>query len=72
MLLRSVGALAAERHECADCHRTPLIGEHIYLFGRAAVCALCRPRHRTQPERSELVRHMEFGHAVRVTARQAA
>ncbi len=58
---RSVGALAGERVCCADCHRTPLVGEMTYRFGRRVVCELCRARHRGAPDSSALVRSP--GHA---------
>ena len=67
LLRRSVGTLEEERHVCADCGRTPLIGETVYRYPRgASVCELCRQLRRTEPERSLLVRHTEAGLAVRV------
>lgn len=67
LLRRSVGTLEEERHVCADCGRTPLIGETVYRYARgASVCELCRQLRRTEPERSLLVRHTEAGLAVRV------
>jgi len=74
LLRRGVGALEAERDRCADCGRTPLTGEHVHLYGRhqlRIICELCRPRRREAPVASELVRHCEHGHAVRLTARAA-
>jgi hypothetical protein len=73
LLRRGVGALAADRHRCADCRRTPLVGEHVHLYehDRAIVCELCRPLRREHPAATELVRHSEHGHAVRLTARAA-
>src|SRR3954469_18446515 len=45
LLRKSVGSLTAGRATCADCGRTPLVGERMYRFGRhAAVCALCTPQ----------------------------
>jgi len=66
LLRRSVGALAAERTCCAGCGRTPLVGEtiHRYEDGRD-LCALCRPREREAPARSEAVRGAAWGTAVR-------
>ena len=61
---RSVGALAHERVCCADCHRTPLIGERVFSYGSRVVCELCRARHRGAPDGSSLVRSP--GHADRV------
>lgn len=68
LLRKGVHALAADRHACADCGRTPLTGEHVHHYGSGAVvCELCRPLRRAAPEHVELVRHCEYGHAVRLT-----
>jgi hypothetical protein len=75
LLRTGVGALEAERSRCADCGRTPLTGEHVHLYeSRAAhepklVCELCRQLRRELPLASELVRHSELGHAVKLTVR---
>lgn len=67
LLRRSVGTLEEERHVCADCGRTPLVGETVYRYPRgASVCELCRQLRRGDPERSLLVRHTEAGLTVRV------
>ncbi|HEY0515918.1 MAG TPA: hypothetical protein VGD00_02250 [Solirubrobacteraceae bacterium] len=74
---RGVGALEADRSRCADCGRTPLTGEHVHLYesrpGRepSAVCELCRQLRREPPLASELVRHSELGHTVKLTIRAA-
>ncbi|HEV2058817.1 MAG TPA: hypothetical protein VGR11_05630 [Solirubrobacteraceae bacterium] len=67
LLRKSVGALSDARHACADCGRTPLVGETLYRFGAGSpVCELCRPLRRDEPLESERVRHSEYGNAVRV------
>ncbi len=74
LLRRGLGALEADRHRCADCGRTPLTGELIHLYDgprEPVVCELCRPGRRGVPVASEIVRHCEHGHAVRLTARAA-
>lgn len=72
LLRKSVGRLTAGRHACEDCGRTPLVGERVFVFARARiVCALCRPRRRGEPERTELVRHSERGQTVRLRRRAA-
>jgi len=74
LLQRGLGALQADRSSCADCGRTPLTGEQVHIYGGHSphvVCELCRPRHRETPEASEMVRHCEHGHTVRLTARAA-
>jgi hypothetical protein len=69
LLRKSLGALARARQPCADCGRTPLIGERVHVYaGDDVVCALCRPAHRGEPQRSEPVRHGEHGAAVRLRA----
>ena len=74
LLRRGVGALEADRHRCADCGRTPLTGEHVHLYderGRGIVCELCRTLRQQAPVASEIVRHCEHGHTVRLTVRAA-
>jgi hypothetical protein len=77
LLRRGVGALEADRPRCADCGRTPLTGEYVHLYAssRSAmhtiVCELCRTTRRDAPVASEIVRHCEHGHTVRLTVRAA-
>jgi hypothetical protein len=74
LLRHGVDTVAADRHRCRDCGRTPLTGEHVHLYdGRhgGVVCELCRTLRREPPVASEIVRHCEHGHAVRLTARAA-
>lgn len=68
LLRRGVGALEADRDHCADCGRTPLVGEHVHLYGRiqGMVCELCSSLRREHPAASELVRHAGHGHTVRL------
>ncbi len=67
LLRKSVGSLAGRRDRCADCGRTPLIGETLHRYaGGSTVCELCRPLRRGEPVESERVRHSEAGLAVRV------
>lgn len=67
LLRKSVGNLSDGRHECADCGRSPLVGETLYRYAAGfAVCELCRPLRRGAPVASEVVRHSEHGLAVRV------
>jgi hypothetical protein len=74
LLRHGVGALEADRHRCADCGRSPLIGEHVHLYegrGGGVVCELCRLLRREAPVATEIVRHSGHGHTVRLTARAA-
>ncbi len=67
LIRRSVGGLVRDRHCCADCGRTPLVGETLYRYpGGAAVCELCRPLRGEAAFESERVRHSEHGSTVRV------
>ena len=67
LLRKSVGTLSDDRHHCADCGRTPLVGETLYRYAKGlTVCELCRPLRRGEPVESERVRHSESGNAVRV------
>ncbi len=73
LLRRSVGSLSDSRNSCRDCGRTPLIGETLYRYaGGDSVCELCRPLRREASVASELVRHSEYGHAVRIHRVDAA
>ena len=52
LLRKSVDALAAGRHRCRDCRRTPLIGERVFTYaGGRTVCELCRALRREEPVR---------------------
>ncbi|MEA2183535.1 MAG: hypothetical protein QOF69_2720 [Solirubrobacteraceae bacterium] len=73
LLRKSVGALEDGRQSCADCGRTPLIGETLYRYADATtVCELCRPLRHDEPAASTRVRHSEYGHAVRIHRADAA
>lgn len=74
LLRRGVGALTSDRNRCADCGRTPLVGERVHLFeerGGDVVCELCRPLRHGHPAATETVRHSPQGNCVRLTARAA-
>lgn len=73
LLRRGVDELVASRHACVDCGRTPLVGERYHRYARGrVVCELCRPQHADAPQTSDVMRHPERGHAVRLRARPAA
>ena len=74
LLRHGLGALQEDRHRCCDCGRSPLIGESVHRYeGRAhgILCELCRALRREPPVASDVVRHFERGHAVRIIARAA-
>jgi hypothetical protein len=66
----SMRALAGAREGCADCRRTPLMGETVYFFGERMVCELCRPLRRGEPTRKQIVHSSE--HELTVRRRAAA
>jgi hypothetical protein len=67
LLRKSVWSLEDRRDRCADCGRTPLIGETLHRYaGGVTICELCRPLRRGEPVESERVRHSEAGLTVRV------
>jgi hypothetical protein len=69
LLRQSVGALSARRRGCVHCHRTPLVGEIVHMYGERLVCELCRPLHREAPGRSDTVRSPEHQRAVKARPR---
>jgi hypothetical protein len=63
----SVESLSEERARCADCGRTPLIGENVHIYERGRiVCELCRQLRRAAPVSTERVRHADSGQTVRI------
>ena len=73
LLRRGVDELAAESERCAKCHRTPLIGERVYVYSSGVVlCELCRAVQPETPLESRLVHGPEFGHTMRITDHRAA
>ena len=72
LLRKGLGELKDDREPCGDCGRTPLTGERVHHYENGSIaCELCRPRHRGQISRSELVCHPEHGHTVKVRLRAA-
>jgi hypothetical protein len=71
LLGTSVGALSAERHRCWHCHRTPLVGEHVHLYGERLVCELCRHLRREAPSDTIVMHSPEHRRAVRAMPRAA-
>ena len=56
----SMRALAGAREGCEGCHRTPLVGETVYFFGRQMVCEMCKPLRHDEPTHSLLVHSSEY------------
>ena len=73
ILRRGVDERAAEIERCAECNRTPLIGERVYTYeGGVVRCELCRALSAQTPARSRLVHGPEFGHTMKLADRRAA
>jgi hypothetical protein len=67
MLKRSVHEIGAGCERCDHCHRTPLVGERVYVYaGGVMRCELCRALRREAPLQSRQIHGPEFGHAVRI------
>jgi hypothetical protein len=73
LLKRSVDELVAGRERCGRCHRSPLIGERVYVYDSGAIaCELCRSFQPANPIASRIIHGPEFGHTMRITDRRAA
>jgi hypothetical protein len=73
LLRRGMDERDEGRERCHHCHRTPLIGEQVYLYERGSVlCELCRAGQRIAPLESRLVHGPAFGHTIRITDRRRA
>ena len=71
LLRRSVDALGAGRSRCWHCHRTPLIGERVHLYGERLVCELCRHLRREAPGATGIMHSPEHRRAVKLMPRAA-
>jgi hypothetical protein len=69
LLRNSVLRLEAGRDRCRTCHRSPLVGERMFVYANGrAVCELCRTVRPDEPAEVHLVRATSAGHTVlRVT-----
>ena len=50
---------------CSHCRRTPLVGEHVHLYGERLVCQLCRHLRREPPAETVVVHSPEHLRAVK-------
>jgi hypothetical protein len=67
LLRKGIGERRSDRESCSDCGRTPLTGERLHHYANGSVaCELCRPAHRGEPARTELVCHPEQGQTVKL------
>ena len=68
LLRKGVGDRTAGGRRCADCRRTPLVGEHVYHYDDGRLrCELCRPLSRREPSGFEVVHGAAHGVTVRLT-----
>jgi hypothetical protein len=73
LLRRGLDERLAGSERCTCCHRTPLVGERVYVYDTGVIaCELCRGRQRRMHQRSRLVHGPEFGHTMRITDQRAA
>jgi hypothetical protein len=73
LLRRGVDEMAAGCERCERCHRTPLVGERVYVYESGSIaCELCRALKRDTPHASRVVHGPEFGHTMRSTDHRAA
>jgi hypothetical protein len=73
LLRRGLDERLAGSERCTCCHRTPLVGEHVYLYESGVIaCELCRERQHAAPRGSRLVHGPEFGHTMRIVDQRAA
>ena len=73
LLRRGLDERLAGSERCTCCHRTPLVGERVYVYASGMIaCELCRRRSREVPHQTRLVHGPEFGHTIRVTDQRAA
>jgi len=73
LLRRGLDERLAGSERCTCCHRTPLVGERVYVYPSGTIaCALCRGRQRETPMQSRVVHGPEFGHTMRITDQRAA
>jgi hypothetical protein len=73
LLRRGLDERLAGSERCTCCHRTPLVGERVYVYSSGTIaCELCRPSQRDVPQQSRTVHGPEFGHTMRITDQRAA
>jgi hypothetical protein len=54
---------------CSHCRRTPLVGEHVHLYGSLVVCQLCRHLRREPPGATVVVHSSEHHRTVKGASR---
>ena len=73
LLRQGVEHRDATRQRCSCCHRTPLVGERIYMAdGGPVVCELCCPGQAESRLQSRVVRAPGRARAIRVVDQRTA
>ncbi len=73
LLKRGLDERLAGSERCTCCHRTPLVGERVYVYAAGVIaCELCRSGQRQDLIESRIVHGPEFGHTMRITDQRAA
>ena len=68
LLRKGVGDRVRASPRCADCRRTPLVGEHVHRYDDGRLrCELCRPLRQEEPIDSALVLGSVHANAVRIS-----
>jgi hypothetical protein len=73
LLRRGLDERLAGSERCTCCHRTPLVGERVYVYASGTIaCELCRGDQRGAPQDARIVRGPEFGHTMRIIDQRTA
>ena len=72
LLRKAVGHRDSEAGCCAHCRRTPLVGEHVHIYGDRLVCQLCRHLRREAPGATVVMHSSEHERAVKAARPRAA
>jgi hypothetical protein len=73
LLRRGLDERLAGSERCTCCHRTPLVGERVYVYESGMIaCELCRPAERQAPLGARLVHGPGFGHTMRIVVQRVA
>lgn len=73
LLRRGLDERLAGSERCTCCHRTPLVGERVYLYASGTIaCELCRGGQHSAPQDDRIVHGPEFGHTMRIIDQRTA
>ena len=73
LLRRGLHERLAGSERCSCCHRTPLVGERVYVYSaRTIACELCKERQKDAPAETRIVHGPEFGHTMRIADQRFA